>query len=140
MSQKTLPQNANGRYIGNEYHLRRSTRNQIEKLENRRDRQINELNREIYILLGEINEQMIYEVQQANNQHVQVGNLFSQLERNFSYTVKSDSYEINMPEAVSGYIQNRLNEIADKQARIEKVKVQTQIARQALDEMVTFND
>lgn len=132
MSQNTRPQNAQ------EHHLKRTTRNQIEKLENRRDRQINELNKEIYILLGEINEQMIYEVQQANNQHEQAGKLFSQLERNFSYTVKSDSYGINMPEAVSGYIQNRLNQIADKQAQIEKVKVQTQIARQALDEMVTF--
>ena len=123
-----------------EFATKRAVERKIKELENHRDRQINELNKEIYILLGEINEQMIYEVQQANNQNVQAGNLFSQLERNFSFTVKSDSYGINFPEAVSGYIQNDLNQIADKQARIEQVKVQTQIARRALDEMVTFND
>jgi len=133
MSRNTLPRNAQ------EHHLRRTTKDLIKKLENRRDQEINKLNKEIYILLGEINEQMIYEVQKANFQNAPACELFSQLERNFNYTVKADSDEvINFPEAVSGYIQDRLNQIAKKQARIEKVKVQTRIAHHALEEMITF--
>ena len=140
MSQKTLPQNANGRYIGNEYHLRRSTRDQIKKLEERRDKAINKLNQEICTLIAELNELMVYNVQQANKDNSTLPNLNSNLERKFLYTMATVGFGLNFSDTVSDGMGKKLEEIAKKQADIEQQIVETQIARRALDEMVTFND
>tara|TARA_R110000772_G_scaffold26782_4_gene68768 strand:+ start:1318 stop:1695 length:378 start_codon:yes stop_codon:yes gene_type:complete len=98
------------------------------------------LNREICILIAEINEQMIYQVQKANFQNKPACELSNQLERSFKYTVeKADSDDvINFPETISGYIQDRLNRIADKQARIEQEIFAMRVARQTLEGMVNF--
>ena len=88
--------------------IRGTAEDMVEKLDNRRDRQINKLNQEICTLIAELNELMVYNVQQANKDNSTLTNLNSDLE------------------------------IAKKQAQVEQIIVETQIARRTLDEMVTF--
>ena len=131
MSRNTLPRNAQ------EHHLRRSIEDGIEKLEGRRDRAINELNQEICVLIAELNEQMVYNVQQANNDSVRQF-LKNDLESKFLYTMETAGFALDFAHTVSNGMKKKLEEIAKKQAQVEQIIVETQIARRTLDEMVTF--
>lgn len=132
MPQNTRPRNAQ------EHHLKRTTTNQIEKLENRRDRQINKLNQEICTLIAELNELMVYNVQKANWDNSTLSNLNSNLERKFLHTMETAGFGMNFADTVSNGMGEKLEEIAKKKAQIEQIIVETQIARRTLDEMVTF--
>lgn len=132
MSQTTFPRNAQ------EHHLKRSTTNQIEKLEERRDKAINKLNQEICTLIAELNELMVYNVQQANKDNSTLTNLNSGLERKFLYTMATVGFALNFADTVSNGMGEKLEEIAKKQAQIEQIIVETQIATRTLDEMITF--
>tara|TARA_R110002050_G_scaffold67534_1_gene146159 strand:- start:2687 stop:3085 length:399 start_codon:yes stop_codon:yes gene_type:complete len=131
MSRNTLPRNAQ------EHHLRRSIEDGIEKLEGRRDRAINELNQEICVLIAELNEHMVYNVQQANNDCKRQF-LKQDLESKFLYTMETAGFALDFSHTVSNGMGKKLEEIAKKQARIEQIIVETQIARNALDEMINF--
>ena len=131
MSRNTLPRNAQ------EHHLRRSIEDGIEKLEGRRDRSINKLNQEICVLIAELNEHMVYNVQQANQECV-LPNLKNDLERKFLYTMETAGFGLDFSHTVSNPMGEKLRHISKKQARIEQIIVETQIARNALDEMINF--
>ena len=133
MSQKTFPRNAH------EFATKKTAEHMVEKLDNRRDRQINKLNQEICVLIAELNEQMVYNVQQANNDSVRQF-LKNDLERKFLYTMETAGFALDFAHTVSNGMGEKLEEIAKKQAQIEQIIVETQIARRTLDEMVTFND
>ena len=131
MSQKTFPRNAH------EFAIKKAAERGIETLDNRRDRQINKLNQEICVLIAELNEQMVYNVQQANRDCV-LSNLNNDLERKFLYTMETAGFGLDFAHTVSNGMGEKLEEIAKKQAQIEQIIVETQIARRTLDEMVTF--
>tara|TARA_R110000751_G_scaffold94805_1_gene185092 strand:+ start:557 stop:955 length:399 start_codon:yes stop_codon:yes gene_type:complete len=131
MSQKTFPRNAH------EFATKKTAEDMVEKLDNRRDRQINKLNQEICVLIAELNEQMVYNVQQANNDSVRQF-LKNDLERKFLYTMETAGFALDFAHTVSNGMGEKLEEIAKKQAQIEQIIVETQIARRTLDEMVTF--
>ena len=132
MSQTTFPRNAH------EFATKRTAEHMVEKLENRRDRQINKLNQEICTLIAELNELMVYNVQKANRDNSTLPNLNSNLERKFLYTMETAGFGLNFADTVSNGMGEKLEEIAKKQAQIEQIIVETQIARRTLDEMVTF--
>jgi Ribonuclease G/E len=121
----------------NEFATKRAVERKIEELENRRDRQINKLNQEICVLIAELNEQMVYNVQQANNDSVRQF-LKNDLESKFLYTMETAGFALDFAHTVSNGMGEKLEEIAKKQAQIEQIIVETQIARRTLDEMVTF--
>jgi hypothetical protein len=131
MSQNTRPRNAH------EFATKKTAEHMVEKLENRRDRRINKLNQEICILIAELNEQMVYNVQQANNDCKRQF-LKQDLESKFLYTMETAGFALDFSHTVSNGMKKKLEEIAKKQAHIEQIIVQTQIACRALDEMVTF--
>tara|TARA_R110000765_G_scaffold335398_1_gene425785 strand:+ start:4424 stop:4822 length:399 start_codon:yes stop_codon:yes gene_type:complete len=131
MSQKTFPRNAH------EFATKKTAEDMVEKLDNRRDRQINKLNQEICVLIAELNEQMVYNVQQANNDSVRQF-LKNDLESKFLYTMETAGFALDFAHTVSNGMGEKLEEIAKKQAQIEQIIVETQIARRTLDEMVTF--
>ena len=131
MSQNTRPRNAH------EFATKKTAEDMVEKLDNRRDRQINKLNQEICVLIAELNEQMVYNVQQANNDSVRQF-LKNDLERKFLYTMETAGFALDFAHTVSNGMGEKLEEIAKKQAQIEQIIVETQIARRTLDEMVTF--
>ena len=131
MSEKTFPRNAH------EFAIKKAAERGIETLENRQDRQINKLNQEICTLIAELNELMVYNVQQANRDCV-LSNLNNDLERKFLYTMETAGFGLDFTHTVSNGMGEKLRHIAKKQARIEQIIVETQIARRTLDEMVTF--
>ena len=117
--------------------IRGTAEDMVEKLDNRRDRQINKLNQEICILIAELNEQMVYNVQQANRDCV-LSNLNNDLERKFLYTMETAGFGLDFAHTVSNGMGKKLEEIAKKQAQVEQIIVDTQIARNALDGMMNF--
>ena len=132
MSEKTFPRNAH------EFAIKKAEERGIEKLDNRRDRQINKLNQEICILIAELNELMVYNVQQANKDNSTLTNLNSDLERKFLYTMATAGFGLDFSDTVSNGMGKKLEEIAKKQAQVEQIIVDTQIARNALDGMMNF--
>ena len=132
MSEKTFPRNAH------EFAIKKAAERGIEKLDNRRDRQINKLNQEICILIAELNELMVYNVQQANKDNSTLTNLNSDLERKFLYTMATAGFGLDFSHTVSNTMGEKLRHIAKKQARIEQIIVETQIAHNALDGMMNF--
>ena len=117
--------------------IRGTAEDMVEKLDNRRDRQINKLNQEICVLIAELNEQMVYNVQQANRDCV-LSNLNNDLERKFLYTMETAGFGLNFSHTVSNTMGEKLRHIAKKQAQVEQIIVETQIAHNALDGMMNF--
>ena len=131
MSQKTFPRNAH------EFAIKKAAERGIEKLDNRRDKEINKLNQEICILIAELNEQMVYNVQQANSDSVRQF-LKQDIESKFLYTMETAGFAMNFSHTVSNTMGEKLRHIEKKQARIEQIIVETQIAHNALDGMMNF--